>query len=279
MAEEAEQGPRISVDDSALLEASCQPGATRGRSRSPSSLELCSHRLGSGKDRLSPAALKGCPLQKCLSFPRLQSGEGAAARLLAAEQDFDDVSMVGHAGLLRSMSARTVDSLPQHMTHSLGSSESGSRFLSPCSACADNMGTRSTSCPQMTLTVLAGKPDAAVSGAYLGHSPCEEPDLAGEVIKDLPVAPAANFPDLIPERKTSLPDRQNANMPSSGTSGMPPDVTCHQQARKSSGHQGTLVERTGPDPLAHKSRDGNYNVDAREKCLRWLKSISIDAGQ
>lgn len=277
-----EAGPRISVDDSALLEASCNVSATRSRSRSPSSLELCTHKALANQDRLSPSALKPSCLSKCLSFPRLMTGSpgptGLDPRsLIAAEQDYDQLSMAGNVGLLRSMSARTVDSFTQHMEHSLGSSDSGSRLLAPCHACMETMGGRSTSCPQMTLTVLAGKPDTAVSDSYLGKSPCAEPDLTGEVINDLPTAATTNFPDLIPEAKLDSPDQQNANLPSIPA----PDVTCNKLSgnltRNNETKNSLLLERKNESRDTH--RDGNFNVDAREKCLRWLKSISIDAGQ
>lgn len=273
-----DSSPRISVDDSALLEASSLTPAPRSRSRSPSSLELCTHKNPANQDRLSPSALKPTSLSKCLSFPRLQSGspgpEGLDPRFLGAgDVDYDQLSMVGNVGLLRSMSARTMDSNPQHLIHSLGSSESGSRYLSPCDQCAENMGARSTSCPQMSLTVLVGKPDAAVSGAYLGHSPCAEPDLSAEVIPDLPLVPSTNFPDLIPEgdaaKVTDTPDRQNANLPPPV-----PDVTCNKFT-KNDAKNSVLFGSKGREAL----RDGNFNVDAREKCLRWLKTLSIDTGQ
>ena len=219
-----------------------------------------------------------------LAFPRIHV---ASAMLSSSDLmlDTDQLSLAGNVGLLRSMSARTVDSLV-HMDRSLASSNSGSRFLSPSGdATTDNLAARSTSCPSMAYPMLTCR-----SGSHFQlRSSGEERDvnLDGEEITDLPIEPTQNFPDLIPElREDYTPDSHNGNLPLySDICDDTPDGTTTpsraDDAPEQRQNNNDKKEQGGPAPEVKDAKqqqraDGNYNVSAREKCIRWLKSLSID---
>ncbi len=139
-----------------------------------------------------------------------------------ASDDLDRLSTAGNVGLLRSMSARTVDSLPG-VDSSHNSSCSGSRyFLSPVPGGAGDIGglggvepmtARSTSCPSMSY-------QHTIPHAYhpFNKSNRENNDddddinLEGEVITDLPVEPTRLFPDLLPQLDLQLDETDGGGM-------------------------------------------------------------------
>lgn len=232
-------------------------------------------------------------MHKCRSLPRIPAANPAAlgspriqiaASMLSTSDlmlDTDQLSIAGNVGLLRSMSARTVDSLI-HMDRSLASSNSGSRFLSPCGDKMDNLAARSTSCPSMAYPMITCR-----SGSHFQlrhHADDRDVNLDGEEITDLPIEPTQNFPDLIPElREDFTPDSHNGNLPlyadicDEGDGAAAAEDSGDNNNDKSESQGPREVEASVSTSSTDRQRmDGNFNVSAREKCIRWLKSLSVD---
>ena len=119
-----------------------------------------------------------------------------------ASDDLERLSTLGNVGLLRSMSARTVDSLPG-VESSHNSSGSGSRyFLSPSPGMdrgGESMTARSTSCPSMACSTGQTIPHGYHPFSRANNVDNDDINLEGEVITDLPIEATRLFPELLPQ--------------------------------------------------------------------------------
>ena len=126
-----------------------------------------------------------------------------------ASDDLERLSTLGNVGLLRSMSARTVDSLPG-VESSHNSSGSGSRyFLSPCPGMdrsGESMTARSTSCPSMAYASGQTIPHGYHPFSRANNDDEDDINLEGEVITDLPMEATRLFPELIPQLGLNVED-------------------------------------------------------------------------
>ena len=126
-----------------------------------------------------------------------------------ASDDLERLSTLGNVGLLRSMSARTVDSLPG-VESSHNSSGSGSRyFLSPSPGMdrgGESMTARSTSCPSMAYSSGQTIPHGYHPFSRANNDDDDDINLEGEVIADLPVEATRLFPELIPQLGLNVQD-------------------------------------------------------------------------
>lgn len=268
-------------------------------------------------------------MQKCLSFPRIVTDRpttwsispGQSRTYLDAcypqsflsekSVDPDRLSIAGHAGLLRSMSARTVDlERRAEPDNSLNSSDSSSRYLSPAGDHIDPLAGRSTSCPSMAYVDIPYKSEGLPPGTssdvrrMLFRSNDQEEDdidLAGEEIDDLPIEPNTVFPELPPDLLTDNCKTTIGNLSLKGLqiSNEKQDTTeesrmsqTDEKNKPSISNDSKKLSNTGDDYVnvrdlpkstisdAMKRRqpafDSNsQNVDTNQKCLRWLNALPV----
>ena len=323
---------RISVDDSAV-DQGCPQDIGRRSPEVSFRLELDGRPARTGNvspSTTSPVAGSTGPMQKCLSFPRIVTDRSGGSSLSPCQSrlyldacfpvtflgdgdraiDPDRLSIAGHAGLLRSMSARTVDSR-QEADQSLNSSGSSSRYLSPAGDRINRptLAGRSTSCPSMAYPNLtcrtSGLPAEAMND--IKHFPFRDRDveddinLDGEVITDLPIEPNTVFPDL-PDDLGLGEDKLESRAPNkAGTlnypgrrqshSSLQPEVVKADDNRHGARPKQDLYSgdgsRAGPfmnirdltrsaakEAMSQPRRpDDSCKVDTNEKCLRWLNTL------
>ena len=194
-----------------------------------------------------------------------------------ASDDLERLSTLGNVGLLRSMSARTVDSLPG-VDSSHNSSGSGSRyFLSPCPGMdrggGESMTARSTSCPSMACSSQT-IPHGYHPFSRANNAMDDDINLEGEVITDLPLEATRLFPELLPQLGLN-PDGNNRDCDNGNVTNAPYSLAHdhHHQGHQSSGPPRITDQDARVDPASipgysiphhhqnHRTRDYGTNPE------------------
>ena len=193
-----------------------------------------------------------CPEDKSVPQIYLQQPHSTAS------DDLERLSTLGNVGLFRSMSARTVDSLPG-VESSHNSSGSGSRyFLSPSPGLersGESLTARSTSCPSMSNPSGQTIPHGYNPFCRANNEEEEEDiNLEGEVITDLPRL----FPDVLPQLGLKLDDVVYRNCDNGHVTNPPYPFPVHSR----------VSEQDLRDPLQgyathqnHRTRDSGTNPE------------------
>ena len=221
---------------------------------------------------------------------------GSTNELMPMLGSIDNMSTTCNVGLLRSMSARTVDSLPG-LESSASGSGSDPKFLLQLPADASNMTCRSTSCPSMAYPPFpmrspshqqSEKPgDPTAPHSHCGYSYVNDNrdvNLEGEVISDLPVLfdPTQNFPDIIPELQLETARPSILAMTSGITLNDNDDHRrlCQKYELSKqyisigelpSGVAKGVITDTKPTTAGTTVQP----VDVTEKCMMWLDTLSL----
>lgn len=214
----------------------------------------------------------------------------------------DNMSTTCNVGLLRSMSARTVDSLPGFDSASSGSG--GPKFLLQLPADMSNMTCRSTSCPSMAYppqpcrVQFQGKenetgPEQSASRSHCGYpygNETKDINLEGEVISDLPVLfdPNATFPDLIPDfqlETTQTPNRLSCSVRTRPNWTVDKSIDNRHLCQRyelskqfiSIGELPTGIAKGVITDQAPVQGSSLPIVDVTEKCMMWLDTLSLSS--
>ena len=220
-----QQPPTISTGRASVSPSAGSPvgGGSTGSAGGPVSMQKCLSFPRIVTDRPTSWSISPCQsrtyLDTCNIYP--QSFLGGSEKSV----DPDRLSIIGHAGLLRSMSARTVElERDRPEPESVNSSGSSSRYLSPACDRVDPLTNRSTSCPSMAYTehTGAGRTNGGlppgttedVRHLLFRRGDAEEDiNLEGEEIDDLPIEPNTVFPELPPDLIESCrPDPANLSL-------------------------------------------------------------------
>ena len=218
------------------------------------------------------------------------------------------LSLGDYGGLIRSASAKAVDSIPPQDSPSGSPKQKvSSYYLSPVTGGdGANLVSRSTSCPSMACVPNSRSP----AHSHCSHSPGtpqrrilpstpaegevdKDVDLEGEEIADLPIEPGQNFPDFFPEEEKPNPGRDSVDERPLHTRRLREKALKEKYVPKYNGECrlksppqkkndlpfGYLNIGDIPPSLARKviSEKDVYRPevshDVQEKCLQWLNSL------
>ena len=235
----------------------------------------------------------------------------------------DNMSTTCNIGLLRSMSARTIDSLPAIESSASGESGSAKMLLQlPGGGVGDiaNMAARSTSCPSMAHPIcrplhitdgsISTKPPntggSAGTNSKSAFPFAREVDLDGEIITDLPVqfnmaTGGDTFPDMIPALNIEppVPPHVHIMLPTGSTNSAMPVFKGAANANRSApiprrvpqsfeitkpflnigelpgAIANKVIQGGGGASGGGRIGGGRVSIEANEKCMRWLNTLSL----